>query len=108
VDGTKSPVIYYCDGRQVGNARSKVRTSKALVIILMAEVTRNAPPGFILDACACLAQLGSGIDESVVVQPETLKRLRSGRGTSDDVEQVCTAVSLRDHLKWLSLYICVY
>jgi hypothetical protein len=90
-----------------GELRSKVRISQALLIIPMAEVTRNAPPGFILDACACLAQLGSGIDESVV-QPETLKRLRSGRGTSDDVERVCTAVLLRGHLKWLSLYIFVY
>jgi hypothetical protein len=61
------------------------------VIIPMAEVTRNAPPGFILDACACLAQFGSGSDEPVV-QPETLKRLRSGRGTSDDVDQVCNTV----------------
>jgi hypothetical protein len=74
-----------------GELRSKVRISQALLIVAMAEVTRNAPPGFILDACSCLAQLSSG-GEDTGVQPETLRRLRSGRGTSDDVDQVCTTV----------------
>lgn len=56
----------------------------------MTEVARNAPPPFVLDVCACLEAVLSPTTCAleVEVQPEALRRLRTGRGKPEDEEMV--------------------
>ena len=56
----------------------------------MDVVERASPPGFIVDACRCieLCLTGGNLSETVRVDPELLRKLRSGRGTMSEIETV--------------------
>lgn len=53
-------------------------------------IGKSLPPGFIIDACRCIEHRCNTLYDSisVSVEPESLKRLRSGSPLDNDVEMV--------------------